>query len=79
MLESSIDPVDPDKFSLKYSFPQNEVPFHCEMTKKPDGTYSLQEIIAINIRTNLKILQTYFKKVFYIPIQIWYDETIIGI
>lgn len=78
MIETSENPTDETKFQLKYNFPENESPFVCEMTKKGDDTYGLQEIIAINIRTSLPVLQKYFKHVFCIPIQIFYDEAVIG-
>lgn len=68
-----------DEFlQLKYSFPQNDNPFQCELIKRPDGSYILQEIIAINIRTSLKALQKYFEKIFYIPVQIYYKHSVIG-
>lgn len=78
MLDTTESPVDEKKFQLKYDFPPNEVPFMCEMLKKRDGSYGLQEIIAINIRTSLQVLKNYFKRVFHIPIQICYDDTVIG-
>ncbi|XP_063708008.1 centrosomal protein of 120 kDa [Culicoides brevitarsis] len=70
--------IDKNKFQLRYIFPQNDVPFVCEMKKREDGTYGLQEIIAINIRTSLQVLQKYFNQIFCIPFQIFYDDKLIG-
>lgn len=78
MLDVTEDAVDETKFQLKYNFPQNEIPFVCEMVKKEDGMYGLQEIIAINIRTSLEVLQRYFNQVFCIPIHICYNDTVVG-
>uniref|UniRef100_A0A336LVM1 CSON001222 protein n=1 Tax=Culicoides sonorensis TaxID=179676 RepID=A0A336LVM1_CULSO len=78
MIDYTSTGVDETKFQLKYNFPQNDAPFICEMIKKTDGSYGLQEIIAFNMRTSLQVLQKYLSEIFFIQIQITYDDAVIG-
>lgn len=53
-------------------------PTHCSLIPKGNGLYSIQEKIAIHFRSSLRSLKEYFRRVLYIPIDLYYNDTIVG-
>jgi len=50
----------------------------CTLNKKFDNNYGIQEKIAIHFRSSIAMLKEYFHKVLYIPIDLYYDDAIVG-
>lgn len=78
-LSQLIDPDNPSKcHSFGFQYDLLGTPTKVELIPKENGLYSIQEKISISFKTSLKTLKEYFKKIFYIPIDLYYNDSIIG-
>ncbi|XP_055901893.1 uncharacterized protein LOC129938388 isoform X2 [Eupeodes corollae] len=48
------------------------------LVENSDGIYNINEKITINFKSSLESLKDYLRRVFYIPIDLYYNENIIG-
>lgn len=49
------------------------------LTAEDNLLYSIEEKITIHFRSSLSKLREYFQKVFYIPIDLYCDNVLIGV
>ncbi|KAL5274189.1 CEP120 family protein [Megaselia abdita] len=78
-LSQLIDPDHPNKcHSFGFQYDLLGTPSIIDLMPKENGLYSIQEKISISFKSSLKTLKEYFKKVFYIPIDLYYNDSIIG-
>lgn len=64
--------------SFRFQYDLLGTPSFVELLPKENGLYSIQEKISINFKSSLKSLNTYFNQIFYIPIDLYYNDSIIG-
>lgn len=78
-LSQLIDPDHPSKcHSFGFQYDLLGTPSIIDLMPKENGLYSIQEKISISFKSSLKTLKEYFQKVFYIPIDLYYNDSIIG-
>ncbi|XP_055382421.1 centrosomal protein of 120 kDa [Condylostylus longicornis] len=63
-------------FKLKYNLLGTSA--YCSLVSTEKNILSIQEEIGINFRTSLQSLQEYLSKVFYIPVEFFYGDSLVG-
>lgn len=77
-LDQLVNPGDSKNSVFRFHYDFLGGPSDLVIVPNSDGVYNIHEKISVNYKSSLESLTEYFRRVFYIPIDLYYNDSIIG-